>query len=82
MVGFDSFAGLPVEPDASERVGAWVPGSYAADPRTDFRANNTANPCARHARHGVDWVGGFFNETLADPLAERWQALRPAAYAH
>ena len=37
IFGFDSFAGLPLEPDPNERVPAWKPGAYRDDPREQLR---------------------------------------------
>ena len=52
--GFDSFAGLPAEPDATERVAGWQQGSYSADPRAAFARDLPCGPA------GVQWVAGFY----------------------
>lgn len=74
VVGFDSFAGLPLEPDVTERVPAWSPGAYAADPRLKLAQEQAC------ANASLSWVAGYYNESLADPNLAKNRSMQPAAY--
>ena len=67
--GFDSFQGLP--PSKVDVTDAWHEGKYAADPRQMLRT-------ALGQR--VDFVEGFYNESLADDGLVKARGMRPALY--
>ena len=72
--GFDSFKGLPEESSAIRKsaTATWSPGMYQADPRTKLRREFAG-------RQRVDFVAGWYNESLTESLVET-KHMKPARY--
>ena len=74
--GLDSFRGLPAEVTGREAASTrslWRKGAFASDPR-DKLTRQLGGPSR------VDWIAGFFNESLRDDDLVRRRKLKPARY--
>jgi len=69
--GFDSFQGLP-QPNTSKtrEMARWRRGSFKADPREQLRSE----------LRNVDFVAGFYSESLAPSDLRQRLGLKPAMY--
>lgn len=74
IVGFDSFEGLPEKSSAADDHPDWNRGTFAYD--EDYVRKKVS--ATRFPADQIEFVKGFYDESLTESLADRLKSLPPA----